>query len=137
MVKTYDARMIIITLGSHIVSGAVDGDFCTIEPHGDGVAKSVGAYGEVVRSIDPDKTLTITLGLQYGAETLKYCGDMYAMDRDTNGGGEFSILITDLKGTTLCSAEIAWVENVPSMAYGKEASDREIVIATGPADYKL
>jgi len=136
-VKTYDPRLLQIALGNHVVSGAADGDFLTIEPHGDGVDKQVGAYGEVVRSIDPDETVTITIGLQYSAETLKYCGDMYDRDRATHGEGMFPILIKDLKGTTVCSAGEAWVTNKPDQTYGKTASDREIVIETGPASYHL
>ena len=55
MLRTYDSRKVLISLGSHSVSEYADGSFVSIEAHGDGVEKKVGADGEVIRSIDPDE----------------------------------------------------------------------------------
>jgi len=124
-----------ISLGSHVVSGYSDGTFVNIEAHGDGVTKSVGAGGEVVRSIDPDETATITITLQYGSDSLKWCQQQYDLDRTTSGDGEFAVLVKDLKGTLIFSASTAWVKNTISTEFGKVASDREIAIDTGKAKW--
>ena len=137
MVKTYDPRQIMMSLGSHVVSGYSDGTFLTIEAHGDGISKSVGADGEVIRSIDPDETATVTITVQYGSDTYKFAKQQYDMDRITHGDGMFPVLIKDLKGNLVFSAEEGWIDNSPSTEFGKEASDREIVIETGKAAWSL
>ena len=135
MVKTYDPRMILVSLGPHVVSGYADGTFVNIEAHGDGVTKEVGADGEVVRSIDPDETATVTISVQYGSETIAFCQAMYDKDRKTHGEGSFPVLIKDLKGGLVFSTEDAWVENSVSREFAKTGSGREITIATGKATW--
>jgi len=135
MVRTYDPRQVIISLGPHVVHGYSDGTFVNIEAHGDGVSKEVGADGEVVRSINPDETATITLTVQYGSSTTPFAQQQYDMDRDTHGEGLFPVLIKDLRGGHVFSAEEAWIENTIAREFGYEASDREITIATGKAKW--
>jgi hypothetical protein len=52
------------------------------------------------------------------------------MDRVT-GEGMFPVLIKDLKGGLIYSANHGWVTNSPAREYGREDADREIVIACG------
>jgi len=134
-VKTYDARLVQIALGPHIVSGKVDGTFLNIEAHGDGVGKEVGADGETVRSIDPDETATLTITVQYGSETMAFLQHQYNLDRVSHGEGMFPVLVKDMKSNDIFSAEDAWVDNMISLEYGKEASNREVTIETGPAKW--
>jgi len=133
-VKTYDPRRVSIALGSHIVSGYAEGSFVTIDPGGDGTTKTVGADGEVVRSIDPDNTSEVTITLLQTSATVKFCQGQYDRDQ-TNGNGMFPILIKDLRGGLVFSANQAWVVNRPSREFAKEAGEREIVIATGNATW--
>jgi len=129
----YDPRLVIVILGGHEVSGYADGTFINVEPHGDGVTKEVGADGEAVRSIDPDETATVTLTVQYGTETAAWATARYKMDRDTHGEGGFPIMIKDLKGSMLFSAEDAWIQNNPARNFEKTATNCEINIDTGKA----
>ena len=129
-IKTYDPRKVLISLGPHSVTGYSDGTFVNIVPHGEGVAKKVGADGEIVRSIDPDRSSTVTLTLLQSSPTVAFCQRQYDLDRDT-GDGMFPILVTDLKGGLLFSAQEAWVVNPPEREFAKEDTDREIEIATG------
>ena len=133
-VKTYDPKKVLISLGSHSVTGYADGTFLGIEPNGGGVVKKVGADGEIVRSIDPDKSATVTITLLQPSPTVAYCQKKYDMDRET-GDGTFPVLVKDLKGGLIFSAQEAWVVNNPGDEYGKEDSDREIQIATGEATW--
>ena len=137
MVKTYDPRLVLISLGAHVVHGYADGTFLNIEAHGDGVSKEVGSDGEVVRSIDPDETATVTITVQYKSETIAFCQNQYNLDRNTHGEGMFPVLVKDMKGGDIFSAEEGWVENIISLEFGKEASDREITIATGAAKWDV
>ena len=134
MTRTYDPKKILVSLGSHSVTGYAEDGFITIEPHGDGTQKKVGCDGEIVRSIDPDSSATVTISLNYGSPTVAYCQRQYDRDK-ANGDGTFPIMVKDLKGGLLFSAGVAWVENVPSREFGKEAPGRELVIATGEASW--
>ena len=131
MVRTYDPRMVIISLGPHVVHGYADGTFVNIEAHGDGVTKEVGADGETVRSIDPDETATVTISVQYGSDTIAYCQSQYDKDRKTHGEGCFPVLIKDLKGGLVFSAEDGWVQNSIPREFAKTGTGREITIETG------
>ena len=57
-VKTYNSRQVIITLGTHAVSGLADDSFVTIEEKGEGVLSKTGCDGEIARAIDPNKQYT-------------------------------------------------------------------------------
>lgn len=130
MLKTYDPKRVLISLGSHTVRGYSDGTFINIAAHGDGVTKVVGCDGEVGRSIDPDGTATITITLLQGSSTVKWCQDQYKKDKDT-ADALFPVLIKDLRGNFLFSAKDAWVSQMPDLEYGKEMANREIEIACG------
>lgn len=131
-VKTYSAKEVIIAFGSHAVSGVADDSFVTIEPNGDGMAKQVGCYGEIARSIDPDTTYKVTLSLLQTSETNKFLQSQLAKDEDT-GEGMFPVLIKDLKGNLMFQAEYGWIVKAPSRAYGKTTNNRDWEIDTGDA----
>lgn len=132
MLRTYDPKRVIISLGSHIVSGYSDGTFVNIEPNGDGVSAKTGCDGEKIRSIDPDDSVTITITVLQNSPSVGFCQQQYDMDR-TTGNGEFPVTIRDLRGGLIVQTRHAWVVNSPSREFGKETSDRELVIETGHA----
>ena len=131
---TYDPKKVLISLGSHSVTGYSDGTFVGIEPNGDGIASKTGCDGEKVRSIDPDKSATVTLTLLQTSPTVAWCQKQYDKDRNT-GDGTFPILVKDMKGGLIFSAADSWIVNAPSREFGKESSDREITIETGEASW--
>lgn len=132
-VKTYNPKQVTIALGSHIVSGYADDSFINIESNSDGVTKMVGCDGEVVRSISPDETFTVSLSVLQQTATNSFLQKKLDEDRKT-GDGMFPILIKDLKGGMVFSAESAWVVKPAARGYGKESSNREWEIHTGAAE---
>jgi len=134
MKQPYDPRQLLIAFGSHIPSAFPDGTFISIERHGDGVRKVVGACGSVARSADPDKTATVTLTVRWDSDTAKWAQEQYDRDNET-GDGAFSVQIKDLRGGLVFHAEEAWVEQPPDDEFAVEMSDHEIVIATGEATW--
>ena len=130
--QAYDPRQLMIAFGPHIPTAWPDGTFITIERHGGGVRKVVGADGSVARSVDPDRTSTITFRMRWDSDTAKWAHEMYDMDNET-GDGTFPVLAKDLRGGLVFSAEEAWVQQPPDDEFAFEMSDREIVIATGEA----
>ena len=132
MLQTYDPKKVIVSLGHHIVTGISDGTFLSIEGMGDGVTSKTGCDGEKVRSLDPDESVKITLTLLQNSPTVGFCQKQYDKDKVT-GEGFFPLLIKDLKGGLICSANHAWVVKPPNREFGKEVQDREIEIETGRA----
>ena len=134
MKDAYDPRQLMIALGSHIPTAFPDGTFINIERHGEGVRKIVGADGTVARSVDPDRTATVTFTIRWDSDTATWAQNQYDLDNET-GNGVFPILIKDLRGGLVFSAEEAWVEQPPSDEFALEMSNREIVLATGYATW--
>jgi hypothetical protein len=132
MLKTYDPKKILMSCGPHPVTGYSDGTFVNIAPVGDGVTSKTGCDGEKVRSLDPDNSYTVTLTLLQNSPTIAWAQKQYMLDKET-GDGMFPILIKDMKGGMIFSAEHAWIVNSPEREFGREVSDREIVIETGAA----
>ena len=134
MLRTYDSRKVLLSLGSHSVTGYANGSFVTIEPNGDGVIKKVGADGEIIRSIDPDGTSNLTITVLQQSPTVAFCQKMYDKDR-VDGSGVFPVLIKDLKGGLVFSCQDAWVTTPMTREFANEAPDREISIHCGDVEY--
>ena len=135
MLRTYDPKKVLISLGSHSVTGYSDGTFVTIEASGDGVSKKVGCDGEVIRSIDPDGTSTVTLTVHQQSPTVAFAQQQWEKDRVT-GDGTFPVLVKDMKGGLIFSAKDAWIVKPPDREFGKESTDREIEIDCGDSEWK-
>ena len=129
-VKTYNPKELTMALGNHIAGGYAEDSFITIDPNGDGITKKVGCDGEIVRSVSPDDTSIVKLSVLQTSATNSWLQERFNQDRET-GDGMFPILIKDLKGGMVFSAESAWVAKPASRGYGKEASNREWEIHTG------
>ena len=129
-IQTYNPKEVTIALGPHMVTGFADDSFVSIEPSGDGVTKTVGCDGEIVRSISPDDTYVVKLTVLQTSDANTYLQNRLAEDRKT-GSGMFPILIKDLKGGMVFSADAAWPVKSADRGYGKEAEDREWELHTG------
>lgn len=123
--KTYDAKRINITIGSHIVKGYAEDTFISIEPDGDGTQAQAGADGEVARSLSNNPLHTVTLTLQQTSDTNDYLSDLLKRDRASGGGGVVPLQIIDLRGTSLFAASQAWVVNYPTVENGSGVGERE------------
>ena len=134
MKQAYDPRQLMISFGQHVPRAFPDGTFISVERHGDGVRKVVGACGSVARSVDPDNTATVKLTVRWDSDTAKWAQRMYDMDNET-GQGTFSVLIKDLRGGLVFFAEAAWVAQAPNDEFGVEMGDMEITIETGEATW--
>lgn len=130
--KTYNAKKVVMSFGSHMVSGYADDSFVTIAPAGDGVTMKQGCDGEIVRSVSPNDTYTVKLELLSYSPTSSWLQNQYNKDQ-ANGDGDFSITIKDLTGGMLFNSEAAWVTKPAERGYGKEANNRswEIQTASG------
>lgn len=129
-ISTYNPKEIIVSFGAHMVSGFAEDSFVTIDPNGDGVTKKIGCDGEVVRSVSPDDTYVVKVSLLQSSETNKFLQDRLNQDIKT-GDGMFPVIVKDLKGGMVFSADAAWPIKAASRGFGKEAGNREWEIHTG------
>lgn len=130
---TYDPRRVEIIYGTKRLTGMADDDMVTIEPLGDGAVQYVGADGEVARSMDPNRTYKITVNLASTSKSNDYLSKVYNLDRKT-GNGILPLMVKDLSGTTLFSAEEAYIVNYPQAKKGREIDGQEWVFNTGNVD---
>lgn len=133
MVKTYNPKDIIVTLGAHIVTGYADDSFVSIEANGDGITNKVGCQGEVVRSISPDDTCVVKIVLLMTSDSNSWLQSMHNRDKST-GDGMFPVLIKNNRGGLVFSTANAWVTKSAPRNFGKEAGNTEWEIHTDAAE---
>ena len=132
-VKTYNCRDVIMTFGSHIITGYAEDSFVTIEPAGEGVSSVCGCDGEHSRSMDPNRAANIKISLNQTSASNKYLNKILKLDSET-GEGIFPIMISDLRGGLLAHAEEAHIKKRPSTVYGKTTQNREWEFGTGDCE---
>lgn len=123
--KTYDAKRVNITIGSHTLKGYAEDTFISIEPAGDGTVSQAGADGEVARSLSNNPLVNITITLQQTSDSNDFLSDLFNRDRASGGGGVVPFQMIDLRGTTLMAASQAWIVNFPTVENGAGVGDRE------------
>lgn len=124
MSKTYSSKKVTIALGSHIVTGYAEDNFVTISETGDGVTSVCGCDGEVVTSVSPDSRHTIKISVLQTSPTHQYLTNKYQQMK-AGGNGTFAILIKDITGGDIFSADTAWVVKKPDWVRGKASNSRE------------
>lgn len=132
--KTFDFKKVSVIIGPHIASGFADGTGIAVEYNEDRFITQVGSDAEVTRSKSNDNTGTFTLTLQHASKTNDVLSGYKLLD-DASNAGIFPVLIKDLQGNTVAEGTSCWVQSTPSVEFGREAADREWVIATD--DLKL
>ena len=130
---TYDPRRVVVIFGTRQLTGMAKDDMVKIEPLGDGAVQYVGADGEVARSMDPNRTYKVTVSLASTSHSNDYLSKVYNLDRQT-GKGILPLLVKDLSGTTLFSADEAYIQNFPEAGKNREIASQEWVFNTGNID---
>lgn len=127
MLRTYDPRNVLASLGEVSLTGFADGTYIVVERTSEAFTKIVGAGGDVVRTRNRDRSGTVTVTLLASAPENDLLAGIAAEDELT-GTGVRAMLVKELNGTTLASAQNAWIRKVPTVEYAKEHGTREWVI---------
>ena len=128
--KTYDPKKVLIAMGSHAFSGYADDSYVSVEPSGDGTTKKTGCDGEIVRSMSPDHSFVVKVTLLQTSDSNSYLQELYNRDQETGDAIE-PIMVQDLMGGLLFSADQAWVPKPANRVRGTEATNNEWEIHTG------
>lgn len=131
MVKPYDAKQVLITLGAIPISGFADGSFVKIENNEDAFTLQIGTDGEGTRSRTNNDSATVTFTLMQSSLSNDLLSALHNLDKTLPGGGGIvPLLIKDLSGRSLYLAQTAWIKKRPSAEFGREAGPREWVVET-------
>lgn len=129
--KVYEPDRVVITLGTILMSGFADGTFVTIDNNEDAFTLQMGTDGDGTRSKSNNQSATISVSLMQSSDTNILMSALHNTDINTPGGdGIVPLLIKDLEGTTLYTAEKAWIKKAPSAEFAREATAREWTIET-------
>lgn len=136
MAKNYDPKSVVLTLGTHIVSGYADGTFITAARNNQMFTLQSGASGETSRSKSSDFSGTLELVLMQTSISNDFLQSKASLD-ELNNAGKFTVGLLDENGTTIISAVEAWVQQQPSVEFGKELSERTWTLETGELIMKV
>jgi hypothetical protein len=132
--KDYDPKKLTINIGvAHIAQGFADGTFVTVSRNNQSWTVVNGASGEAARSKSNDRSGTIELTLLQTSITNTVLTQHQSNDELLNSG-KFPFSLIDANGTTVLIAAEAWVQQPPSVEYGKELGDRVWTLESGDID---
>ncbi|MCK6585958.1 MAG: DUF3277 family protein [Polyangiaceae bacterium] len=125
--KTYSADQVSLSIANvPITGGFADGEFVKIEHESDRWTDVVGTDGEVTRCKTNDRRATVTVLLMQTSTDNDLLSALALIDDVTPGGaGVGELLIRDRLGTTIFSAEAAWIAKTPDATFDREAKARE------------
>jgi hypothetical protein len=128
--RTFDPNQVSVIFGG-IIGGYADGTFISIEQDEDDFGLVIGTDGEGCRSRSNNRSATITLTLGQWSASNQALSAIRNADILTPGGdGILPFVMKDNSGTTICSAEKAWIQKPPAVTYGREPESREWVLRT-------
>lgn len=133
-VRQYDPSLVIVTVDGQDISGFADGTFVLTSRNNDLFTLTVGADGEATRAKSNDLSGRITVTLQQTSISNDILSALADADELSNQGS-FPIQVKDASGTTLASAETAWITKKPDSSFGKETENREWVIEAACLEY--
>lgn len=132
--KDYDPKKVVVTIGPYTAEGFADGTFITVSRNNQAWNVVSGASGEHARSKSNDLSGTFELTLMQTSATNDILSQYMVLDEASNSG-KFPIYIEDINGGTKIGAAQAWVQQPPSVEFGKELGDRVWTIEAGEIDY--
>lgn len=134
-VKTYDPSNVSMFYGPIKIKGFAQDSAITVEHDEDDWGLAVGVDGEDSRVKTSNRSATITAALMQTSGVNDLLSAERLADINTPGGtGGKPLIIKDNSGTTLFSAETAWIQRPPSAELNRDLTSREWVFRTGNID---
>lgn len=123
----YDASQVTVVFNGAILSGYADGTFVTVNFDEQQWNKTTGADGLTQRSKTGNYAGNVSVTLLNGSASNDVLSAAWNADRVGNNG-KGPLIVRDLSGRTIWSAKNAWVQQMPSQGFGKDAENREWVL---------
>ena len=123
----YDPNQILLIVGGAPISGYVDGTFIEVAFDEQQYNKVTGADGMTQRTKTNNYAGTITCTLRNTSAGNDALSALWNVDR-VSGAGAVTAIVKDLSGRTLWAAQHAWIQQMPSQGFSKDAEDRAWVL---------
>lgn len=136
-VRTYDPKLVSLSVMGNPISGYADGSAIVVERRNDMWATSVGADGvdtSRAKSNDKSGTITITLAQTSGSNDILAA---YMKADEVSNNGVVAINCTDTLGTTELFTAKAWIRKAPNVEFSKEVTSREWVFDCADLDMSV
>jgi len=132
----YNADLYVISLGGVRIQGFADGEFLTIKPSRPKFERTVGVDGEEARARNSDRTTECVIKLLQTSASNLYLSTLLQTDMDApNGAGVVPLLMQDISGNSIVTADQAWIVDFPELSYDRGVKTTEWTIHTGMAIY--
>lgn len=128
-IKTYDPKQIVVTFGGRQITGFADGTFVTVRRNADAWSLQMGTDGEGTRSKSNDNSGQVEISLMQSSLSNDFLSSIAISDQVANAG-LLPLLVKDVNGNFLATAEQAFIKKLPDSEYGREATNRSYIIET-------
>jgi hypothetical protein len=133
---SYDPSSVIVTFGELRIQGFSDGTSVKVERSEDRYSMKVGLDGEGGRARNNNRSATIEITLLQTSASNAALSNKARLDEDSPVPlAPEPMMIKDLLGNTLHSAQNAWIQKTPSSEFAKEVGERVWVFATTSLRY--
>lgn len=122
-VKTFDPSLVTVVVNGIPIQGYADGTGVKVARADDAFKKTVGMDSSVTRTKSADKSGTVEITLAQTSLSNPILSAIATIDEAQNGG-IVKVAVSDLSGTSLYSADKAWIRKQPDAEFGKTASNR-------------
>jgi len=131
MAKTYNSKRLKVSFSGVLITGLAEGDNAIeVTRNQDAFTLMVGADGESARAANPDNSGRVTIRLMQTSASNDALSALHERDRYSNVG-QAPLFIGDATGTTVISAQAAWIVKVSDIVLGAGLNAREWVFETG------
>jgi hypothetical protein len=127
-IKTWMPDEIAIAFGPVIIdSGFAEDEFIRLEQDSDDTEDVVGVDGEVTVSRTNDRRATLTIILMHTSKGNDGLTTLSGLTRTAPGmaGAIQPMLIKDLNGRAIYTAQNSWIAAAPPVSYARKATSRE------------
>lgn len=125
--RTYNPFLVNFSFTGIPITGFAPDTFITVERNEDAFTLVVGAGGEAARSQSRNRSGTVTLTLLATSQSNDVLSAIANADEQT-GIGVGTAFVKEINGTTLVSAQSAWIKKMPNVERGAEVSNVEWVL---------
>lgn len=122
--KNYDPQKVVITWKGLLILGYADGTFVTAERNEAAYSLHVGAGGDATRVRSRNASGKFTVTLVQSSTSNRDLSTAHARDLLTNTEVG-PMTVKDLNGTTLATADEAWIDNSAKIERGAEQANVE------------
>ncbi len=133
--KDYDPLKVAITINGQTVEGFADGTYISVSRNNQSWTVQSGASGETARAKSNDRSGIVELTLMQTSAFNDILSGLFFSDEGELNAGKFVFALIDQNGNTNLAADQMWVQQPPTVEFGKELGDRVWTLETGSLLY--